>query len=295
MLSACFYQDGAVRWAVGDDVVSFWRSAAKPFQLCVSLEQLPAELTRSISDRELSIGAASHSGEPEHVALVAAMLQRLGGHAHELQCGAHAPMHEPSARAVASPTQLHSNCSGKHTFMLTACRYQHWPLDYRPADHPLQQRNRERLASITGNTPEIAIDGCSIPTFASALSAQAKAWAYLACAMADNRDELGRIGWAMHREPWFMSGTDRLDATVVLRASEPLTVKIGAEGLFCIAMPNRRAGLAVKCHSGNSDALAVGVKAVLEHFDVRLAEPWPWCEVRNVRDVLVGQRRAIWQ
>jgi L-asparaginase II len=98
----------------------------------------------------------------------------------------------------------------------------------------------------------------------------------------------------MHRQPWFMSGTSRLDLAVVEQAPEPLACKIGAEGLFCIAVPGRRMGIAVKAHTGSSDALAVGVRAVLAELGLPLSGPWPWAHLRNVREVEVGERVALW-
>jgi L-asparaginase II len=69
---------------------------------------------------------------------------------------------------------------------------------------------------------------------------------------------------------------------------------VGAEGLFCIALPERREGLAIKVHTGNADALAVAVHAVLLQHGVRLEAPWPWATVSNVRGAIVGERRAVW-
>jgi L-asparaginase II len=247
-----------------------------------------------LSDRELSVGAASHHGEPAHCALVTGLLGRFGLPLDGLQCGAHAPSHGPSARLVPTPTALHNNCSGKHTFMLAASRAQGWDADYRPIDHPLQVANHALIDTLAGVRHGWAVDGCSIPTFFAPLSAQARAWGALASAMATGDGALARIGWAMQREPWCMSGTGRLDLAVVEQAPEPVACKIGAEGLFCIALPARRAGLAVKVHSGSTDALAVGVRAVLAELGVVLGGAWSWSEVRNVRGAAVGDRRAEW-
>lgn len=294
-VSAALVEGDAVRWTVGDDVASFWRSAAKPFQLVTSLEALAPALVAGLSDRELAIGAASHSGQPAHVALVTALLARFGLDVAGLQCGAHPPAHEASAKLVPAPTALHNNCSGKHAFMLAACAAQGWPRDYRPVDHPLQVKNRARLDALAGVAHGTAIDGCSVPTFHAPVSAQARAWAAVAAAMADAPASLlGRVGWAMQREPFFTSGDERLDLAVVQGASEPLAVKVGAEGLFCIARPRTKQGLAVKVHSGNADVLAVAVRAVLAELGVTVAGPWPWATVKNVRQVEVGERVARW-
>ena len=117
-VSAVVVGGGRVRWSVGEDLASFWRSASKPFQLWNSVEQLPAGTVASLDDRQLAVGAASHNGEPGHVELVQALLARFGLDEGGLQCGAHLPSHEPAARAVAHARSIHNNCSGKHTFML---------------------------------------------------------------------------------------------------------------------------------------------------------------------------------
>lgn len=286
--SACLVEGERVRWQVGPDVASFWRSACKPMQLATALECLPG---LDLTDEELAVGAASHSGQAAHVEVVTRLLSRLELSADALQCGAHPPMHEPTARSVGKPTVLHNNCSGKHTFMLAASRAQGWDLDYRAPEHPLQRRNRARLDDWAGVTHGVAVDGCSVPTFHAPLSGQARAWARLAAEMADGT-EAGRVGLAMSRQPFYMSGDGRLDLAVVTGASEALAVKVGAEGLFCIARPGSRQGIAVKVHTGNDAALAVAVKAVLGELGVALDGAWPWAEVRNVRKVLVGERVA---
>lgn len=289
-VSARVWDAGDVRLAWGPDVASFWRSASKPFQLWASLSELEASVVAALSDRELAVGAASHNGEPGHVVLVQSLLARFGLDAGALQCGAHLPSHEPTARATPTALPVHNNCSGKHTFMLAASTARGWDPDYRALAHPLQASVHRRIDDLAGVRHGTGVDGCSIPTFHAPLSAQARAWGALAVAMADGDGLLGRVGWAMHHEPWFMSGTDRLDLAVVQGASEPLAAKIGAEGLFCVALPRRRVGVAVKVHTGNPDALAVAVRAVLAELGVRLDGEWPWACVRNVRGVAVGER-----
>lgn len=284
------WQDGAVREALGPDVASFWRSASKPFQLLTSLEQLPSAEVAALTDAELALGTASHSGEPGHVAGVEALLARFRLGADALQCGAHLPMHEPSARLAAEARAVHNNCSGKHTFMLAACHARGWEPDYRPLAHPLQAANRRRIDEVAGHAHDTAVDGCSVPTFHAPLSAQARAWGALAEAMAAGDGLLARVGWAIQRQPWFMSGTGRLDEAAIRGASEPMAGKIGAEGLFCVALPARRLSLAVKVHTGNTDTLAVALRWALARVGVEVAGEWPWAEVKNVRGAPVGDR-----
>lgn len=303
-VSAALYVDGAVRWSVGPDLASFWRSGCKALQLETSLRQVPAEMVAELSDADLAIGAASHSGQPLHTEHVERLLTRFGLTEADLRCGVHRPTHEPSARALdragQKPTQLHNNCSGKHTFMRAAAAFAGWDADYRPAEHPLQQQNTARMTAWMGESPGLAVDGCGVPSFHARLHAMARAVAHLAVEMGPAASPTGslagRVGWAMHLCPLHMSGDGRLDLRVVQGAAEPLTVKVGAEGLFTIALPERGAGLVVKVHTGNDAALAVAVRAVLDEVYPGLFAPgeWDWAVVKNVVGAAVGDRRAVW-
>lgn len=301
--SAVAVRDGAVVWQAGDDRETTFRSASKPFQLACSLAALgdPA-----VPAPWLAVGAASHSAEPVHVGIVRDILRHFDAPASGLRCGAHPPVHGPSADAVVRAgeafTDLHNNCSGKHAFMLAATRRGGWAEDYRPYEHPLQQAIATRLAAWTGHGPTHAVDGCGVPTFIQPLSAVARAWTAVAEAMDDRArgattdpwsDRLGRIGEAMASHPELTSGTGRLDLAVVRAAREPMAVKIGAMGLFCIALPKRRLAVAVKVHSGAGEALpALVAWALAEAAPGAWDEPPEW-ELRTLRNV-VGRAVGRW-
>lgn len=296
--SAVAVEGARVVFAVGDDRETAFRSACKPMQLAVSLELL--DDPEDLSAAHLAVGCASHSAEPRHLTLVRAILERFHRSPDELLCGAHAPLHGPSAEAVLRAggafSSLHNNCSGKHAFMLAACARAGWPLDYRPMNHPLQQKIHGRMAEWMAFTPRTVVDGCGVPTFVQPLSRVARAWAEMARAMGARSEapwmsRLARCGWAMAQHPELTSGTGRLDLSIARGASEPIAVKIGAMGLFCVALPRRALGLAVKVHSGSSDALAVAVEWALEQVapGVFSREPrWELALVRNVVGLEVG-------
>ena len=292
--SAVAIRDGRVALAVGDAVGTTWRSAAKPVQLDVALGVLGEP---DVPETWLALGAASHSGEPVHVAMAAAILARFGATPADLRCGAHPPVHTPSAdailRAGGAFGDLHNNCSGKHSFMVAAARHAGWPLDYRPADHPLQLQILARVAELTAVVPQLAVDGCGVPTFFLPLAGIARAWSHIAVAMAGDAGRLGRIGRAMAAHPELTSGTDRLDLAVVVRARLPLAVKVGAQGVFCLAIPSLRTGVAIKVHSGVAEALPAVIDAVLRQLWPEgwpEVADWPPLAVANV----VGRRVGGW-
>ena len=287
----------------GAPIRSTWRSAGKPLQLWASLQAMDDP---SFPFEDLAIGASSHSGQDGHVERIRALLERFGACETELLCGAEPPAHRPTREAMlrddAAALDLHNDCSGKHAFMLGACHHQGWSLAYREPEHPLQQRIIAQTAAWTEETPDLAIDGCGLPTFIVSIAGMARAWARLATITADGHfrgepDPRGQnIGRAICAHPWLTSGDDRIDLAVAQRACEPFAGKIGARGVFCISLPARRIGIAIKVLSGNEDALAVAIPAVLERVApgaIKEVDRWPWAEIKNVVGRRVGQRVVI--
>jgi len=282
----------------GEAVSTTWRSAAKPFQLAVSLELLGRP---TVPSEELAVGAASHSAEAEHLAIVGRILDGFGLEESGLRCGGHAPAsvaaHESLLRAGGAITDMHNNCSGKHAFMLAATQAQGWDDDYRPADHPLQLRIADAMAEVSGEVPTWAVDGCGVPTWCHSLEAIARAWSTLAAAAADPGDEvLGAIGRAMAEHPFLVSGTDRLDLHLAQGAREMMITKVGAAGLLAVALPERGIGVAIKTHAGNNQARGPAVEAFLGAVAPGAwsrPDPWPLAEVRNVAGRLVGDLRFV--
>lgn len=291
---------GELVLAAGPALDTAFRSASKPMQLAVSLALLGDP--RDLSDEQLAVGAASHNAEPRHLDVVRSILARFECDAGELRCGGHAPMHLPSAELLLREgghyEALHNNCSGKHAFMLAATKHEGWALDYRPSEHPLQQRMIGQMSAWLGHTPRTVVDGCGVPTFVQPLSSAARAWSALASAMDQAGMEpwsqrLHRVGWAMAKHPELTSGLGRLDLDIVRHASQPLAVKVGAAGLFCIAHPRTQTSLVVKVHSGVMEALPVAVAWALERVLPGVFErPHAW-ELALVRNV-VGREVGAW-
>ncbi|HEY7369988.1 MAG TPA: asparaginase, partial [Thermoanaerobaculia bacterium] len=226
----------------------YLRSAAKPIQVLPLLEGGGAKAFRLTSE-EIALMCASHGGEAGHVR-VARRLLRKGGFAEEdLVCGAHAPMHEPSARALVArgekPTPLHNNCSGKHAGLLLACRLLGLPVrGYEKAEHPLQVRIRERLGELSGvpaRSIATAVDGCGLPVFFLSLSGLAVAYARLAAVSlpgeTPSRRAARRAVWrAFGGSPWMVAGSGRF-TTEFLEAGRGRWIgKEGAEGVYAVSL-----------------------------------------------------------
>src|SRR5918994_1235919 len=122
-------RDGRLLAATGDvDRELFPRSAIKPLQALALIESGAADRF-AVSERELALACASHSGEPEHVALVRAWLARLGLDPSALECGAHAPQHGASAqRLIAEVVRDMAGVAALPAPAIDGCGVPTWPI-----------------------------------------------------------------------------------------------------------------------------------------------------------------------
>ncbi|TWF94794.1 asparaginase [Saccharopolyspora dendranthemae] len=229
--------DGATRLSLGEVSSPMYpRSSLKPAQAAGMLRcglDLPAA--------DLALAAASHSGEPEHVSRVDALLRRYSLNEDDLQCPPELPMGEAARRGVSVERRITMNCSGKHAAMLATCAINGWPTaDYLDPKHPLQVAISEAVVDLADEPiARTSIDGCGAPLFALPLTGLARIFQRLVTTP---------IGDAMREHPWLVAGTDRED-TRLMSAVPGLISKIGAEGVFAFALPDGRAA-AIKIADG---------------------------------------------
>ena len=270
---AVFDADGVEVTAIGDiDRPVFPRSAVKAIQALPLVESGAADAF-GLGAREIAMACASHSGEPAHADLAAAMLGKAGLDAGALECGAHWPTNQATALALAAggrPTALHNNCSGKHAGFLCTCR--HLGIDHRGyvgAGHGEQKLVREAMEAVTGaahGADVCGVDGCSIPTYAVPLRNLATGFARMATGrgLAPQRAAAARrIVEACMAEPFFVAGTDRADTRMMEFGKGRVFTKTGAEGVFCAALPEHGLGIALKCDDGATRAAETMVASVL--------------------------------
>lgn len=284
--------DGRLLWQVGTDLHTTFRSAAKPFQLEVSLGMLDPGRLSTVLPSDLALGSASHHGEPVHIAELEQLLQKLGRERAHLYCGAHEPSNPASARALYArgeePDVLHNNCAGKHAFMAAACATHGYTPDYRAPAHPLQRAILHNLAQRVGSTPPTVTDGCGVPCFVLPLSHMAQAYAQLARESADGSNtRLGRIGNALTAHPRLMSGSHAFDGWLIGGAG--VVAKIGAQGLVCVAIPQLGVGVAIKVESGVDAVRPLAAYTLLTHFFPSIFQDALSPEYYELRNV-VGDR-----
>ena len=275
---------GAVVARLGDiDRPIFPRSAVKVLQALPLVASGAAEQL-GLSDDELALACASHNGEEVHAQTAARMLAKAGLDADALECGVHWPYLDTAARALAAqgraPTALNNNCSGKHAgFLCLACALHGAPdlrryvRGYVSPEHPVMREVTAALQATTGvdldNTPR-GTDGCSIPTYAIPLRQLARAFARVGTGIGLSEGHARaaqRLRAAVATAPFMVAGTGRFDTRVMERLGERVFCKVGAEGVFCAALPLAGLGVAIKIDDGNNARAAeVAMAAVIESF-----------------------------
>ena len=294
--------DGELLAAARDPQLrTWWRSCAKPFQVLPLVADGGFDALGWRAD-ELALACASHGGEPEHVALAAAMLATVGLEEGDLACGAHEPLSARGARLLRESGQrlsrLHNNCSGKHAAMLARAVRHGWPTrGYERADHPVQIAALETVAEWTGMHAAaiaLAVDGCGITVFGLPLAHMALSYARLARAAREGMAAPSRIVAAMTAHPFLVGGSDRFDTAIMEAFDGRVLCKIGAEGVHTLALVGAEIGIALKVEDGTPRAQYHAVLALLQHLGVAPAV-WPDAirefatpTVRNTRGETVG-------
>jgi L-asparaginase II len=279
------------------------RSAIKALQALPLVESGAAD-RYALAPEELALACASHSGEPEHVAAATRMLARAGLEPSALQCGAHWPIHQPSAQALArggcSATAVHNNCSGKHSgFLCAACALDADRTRYTDPAHPVQRAVKATLEGLAGQAiaeDVCAVDGCSVPTWALPLAALARAFARFGSGqgLAPERAKAAeRLRAACAAHPWHVAGTGRFCTELMRAFGARVFVKTGAEGVFCAALPGEGLGIALKCDDGAGRAAEVMVAATIARFlkgeaDRAALAPFVRPTLRNWNGIAVG-------
>jgi L-asparaginase II len=299
---------GRLEWMAGDpQLLTMTRSAIKAWQALPLVESGACD-SLGVTEQELALCCASHSAEPFHVAAVRSLLSKVGVGEEMLACGPHAPLDVSAARALSVagqvPGRVHNNCSGKHAGMLALARHHGWPLDgYQHPVHPVQQRMLEEVARWTGLSAEVvstAVDGCGVVTYSVPLARLAQGTARFASAAGVAGSGASRVVGAMTRHPQYVAGTGRVDTALMAAAGERLFAKGGADGVYCVGLPQAGLGIALKVHDGAGRAAAPALLAVLGALGLvssqvletlaDYAEP----VLKNTRGEAIGRIRVAW-
>ena len=239
-------------WSGNPDTVSFLRSSAKPFQTLPLVEMGGVDAFQ-ITEEELAITCASHSGTDQHLKTITRLQRKIGISEKDLLCCTHQPFHRSTQELLKDrgeqPSPNHHNCSGKHTGMLAQSRLLDADLRYyNEADHPVQQQILSVIAEmccLKTSKIQLGRDGCSVPTFAMSIYHTAWGWARLmdpSKLSPERESACGLITTAMMNNPYLVAGPGRLDTRLMECTEGTLISKAGAEAFQAAGIPENTIG-----------------------------------------------------
>ena len=297
---------GKIIFSIGEPQKhTYWRSAAKPFQVVPLVEGGGLERF-SFTGQELALMTSSHGGEETHVSAVQSILDKLELTPDDLECGKAPPMFQRAANKIikegGSFSQLTNACSGKHCAVLALAKIREYPLKgYAQPIHPAQHEILRAVADAAGLIPKdlsIGIDGCGFPVFGLPIYNMAIAYAHLAKPdrfPESRRTALQTIAKAMTAYPHYVAGTNRLDTALMQVTGGRILAKLGAEGVYNVSIIDQGLGLTLKIEDGNIRAIGPIIIQALQHLnaltppELETLRPHHESHLKNHRKQIIGQ------
>jgi L-asparaginase II len=296
--------DGDVLAAAGNfQSIIYARSSLKPINVLAMIKSGAADAL-SVTDQEITLACASHSGENIHVNLVREWLGRLGLSERDLECGIHAPMGKSANKALRAagqnPTAFHNACSGKHAGFMTLAKHMGYPIKgYSQTGSTTQDHVMSVAAEILGidkDTAPRGVDGCCIPMMGMSILNLAKGMARLASpvGLSDNlRLACERVTRSVQTYPELIAGSGRFCTDVISLTGGEVLVKMGADGVFVGWIPSKKWGIALKIDDGNLKAAEVAMAALLKQLKLiskpELLDHWINQPIHTWTRDIVGQ------
>lgn len=291
--------------SIGDPYARiFMRSSVKPL-LAVAFVKSGAIEKFNITLKELSIICSSHAGQAFHRRIICSLLKKAGLSERDLDCGHKYPENEKVKNALIMlgkrPDPIFSCCSGKHAGMLVLCKYYGFPIEgYIKPEHPVQQLMRQTMADLLEcdfSDIVIGTDGCSVPTYLLTMHQAAYTYSLLAHGYEGKtqfRDYFGLIQKAMVTYPRNIYGDDTFCTDVSIHTNGRVIGKLGAEGVYMLAVPEKRLGISIKMSDGHPwSCYPVAVRlleelGIVDEKIVKKLDKWALPKVLNDKGDTVG-------
>jgi L-asparaginase II len=290
---------------------TYFRSSAKPIQ-ALNVVLSGAYQQYGLTLAELAVICSSHYSEDYHLAAVRSILAKAGLDETYLRCGAAKSIREEIAYAQAlqgiGPARIKSDCSGKHSGMLITCKHKGYPLEsYLEPTHPLQQEILGLVAELCCYPKEqigIGVDGCGVPVFALPIYNMALGFARLADSallQTPLREASDTVFAAMNAAPEMVSGTGGYCSTLMKATGGRMIGKIGAQGVYCIGIKDKKLGIALKIEDGSAGTASVAAMHVLRELDLLSEAEYVELEafhhpaILNDEHKIVGETRAVFR
>lgn len=283
---------GKILFQAGDPKFkAFIRSSEKPIQaLPMLMSDAPKKF--KLEPADIGIICGSHKGKGSQVRQVRSILKKIGLKETDLICGA----------------GIKDNCSGKHSGMLTACKFFKFPTkDYVNPKHPHQKNVLKAVKTVCQLPGEvhIAIDGCSAPIHYMPLYNMALGYARMSrpekhfdAKMTGAIQMLTKCMWTAPKghtgEPLYRT---------VLKGNEPrMITKGGGAGVYCASFVGKGIGFAAKFESGSDDVFGLlhslffeiskRVGCLTKEEAAKLEEKYGF-KVKNRRKQTVGDKQLL--
>ncbi len=302
---------GEVIYSVGDEkVVTFLRSAAKPFQAIPVIENGVVE-EFGLTSKEAALFAASQRGEIYHMEALESILLKTGIPEEQFFCSSSYPLNEePKAdyhRIQGEKRKLYHNCSGKHVGFLALSKKLGYEIEgYWKLEHPVQQLSLDAMAEMADYPKEeigIGIDGCGFPVYAMPLQNIAQAYLKLACPdLIQNvvmREAANKIAGYMNAHPEMIASHDFICS--VLLADPNIVAKGGAKGVYGFGLKKERLSFALKVMDGSELVWPNIIASILEQIDYdnkntieRLYALSPK-DIKNDDNLIIGKRKTVFE
>ena len=253
----------------------FHRSCSKPLQASLICDYGTKDYY-NLSDEEIAVCCASHTGEEIHTNLIKGILKKANLSEKDLLCPAIAPLSEKEQKKFTTYSKLHNNCSGKHALMLAICRQQGWDIkNYLDRNHPLQTAVYNKIKTLCEADYELpfTLDGCTAPNYATTLEDFAKGFGNL---FFSPKYEI--IKKAFMKNPIISGGENRLDSQLMMMNNK-LAAKVGAGGLCYVANTETKEVLGFKIVDANMHARSIAVTAAL----IKLG----WIDINSIEKKLL--------
>jgi len=282
-LLECVHRGTAVVCRPSGEVVDAWGDPTRrilPRSSCKMVQALPlvesgAADQAGLRTEHLALACASHNGARIHTELASRWLSDLGMGDPDLRCGPQIPADVPASDDLRArgqqPCQIHNNCSGKHSGMLTLNKHLSGGTEYIDPDHPVQRAIRTATAETHGeDISDFATDGCSAPNFVVSLQGLATAMAGFAApdqAFSGVRANAAtRLRDAMIAHPALVAGEGRACTNIMRACAGKAAVKTGAEGVFVGILPEAGLGIALKIDDGSTRGSHAAIAALLTKY-----------------------------
>lgn len=304
-------KNGEVIYSRGDiNQVCYPRSAMKLFQHLPLIEQGIFDFY-NFTEEELSLMCGSHNGEPMHVRVAESILSKIGYTKERLQCGAQSPTRKSDwanlIRSNKEPEALHNNCSGKHAGFLAYNAYHKMETqNYLDSDFVLQQAIKKVFAKfyeMEEGDLQLGKDGCSAPTYATPIYNQALSYKNLIVPHFNIDPSLqnaaNRVVSAVSNHPEMIAGTRRYCSDLIRVTHGRVIGKTGADGVFCMAIPDKKWGIAIKVDDGRMGPQYQIAQELLQHLGIishdesELLDPYREFDITNFAGNIVGRSCTV--